>query len=293
MLALTLVLTSDHEVELLDDHIRYHLSAGADVIVVGAHEASTDHVRRRLGTYDARAVTVEPIAGLDALAGLDHLRRLAIERGAEWIIESDATEFWWPRTESLKAVLDPIPGRYTTVQALVRVFLPNAGDGESLVDRMTVRSSLLHNDAPRVPLASALRPINRVRGNETIDARDLRYVPLRAWYPIEVFRFPARDADPADGNVAAGLADGTLVEDFRLRDYLRALREGRDLAPFTMPTIVDEASHAIECAAIGEVDLAGLDRHIRELEDRIANLEQRFWPRVVRRLSRGTRSGGS
>lgn len=293
MLALTLALTSGHEVELLDDHIRYHLSAGADVIVVGIDEASSDPLRGRLRTYGSQAVTVEPIDGLSATAGLDHLRCLAIDRGAEWVIESDASEFWWPRSESLKAVLDPIPPRYTTVQALVRVFLPNAGDGASFVERMTVRTSLLASDAPRAPLASALRPIHRVRGTEIIDAQDLRFVPLRAWYPIEVFRFPARDADPSDRNVTAGLADGSLVEDLRLRDHLRALREGRDLAPFTMPTIVDEASHAIECAAVGEVDLAGLDRHIRELEDRISNLEQRFWPRVVRRLSRGTRSGGS
>jgi hypothetical protein len=37
---------------------------------------------------------------------------------------------------------------------------------------------------------------------------------------------------------------------------------------------------------VGEFDLLRLDRHIRELEARIAFLEARFWPRVLRSLSR-------
>ena len=82
-------------------------------------------------------------------------------------------------------------------------------------------------------------------------------------------------------------------EDPRLRECLHALRSGRGMTTLMTPTIVDEASHAVECAAVGEVDLVGLDRHIRELEDRISNLEQRFWPRVVRRLSRLTRRSGA
>jgi hypothetical protein len=55
------------------------------------------------------------------------------------------------------------------------------------------------------------------------------------------------------------------------------------------PNIVDDAGYAGECAAVGEVDLARLDRHIRELESRIAWLEARFWPRVVRTLARVVR----
>ena len=41
-------------------------------------------------------------------------------------------------------------------------------------------------------------------------------------------------------------------------------------------------SYAVECAAVGEVDLVRLDRQIRDLEVRIAELEARFWPTVRR-----------
>ncbi|WP_410969692.1 hypothetical protein, partial [Salmonella sp. SAL4450] len=78
--------------------------------------------------------------------------------------------------------------------------------------------------------------------------------------------------------------------DTRLRDALRSLRDasagaggfalpedGESRISFPIPTIVDDASYAVECAAVGEVDLVRLDRHIRELEHRIAVLEARFW----------------
>ena len=77
-----------------------------------------------------------------------------------------------------------------------------------------------------------------------------------------------------------GLAEGRLVVDNRLRDALG--RAGRPAAP----SVVDDAAYAAECAAVGEVDLAVLDEHIRALEARITLLEERLWPRVVRRVTR-------
>ena len=121
-----------------------------------------------------------------------------------------------------------------------------------------------------------------------------RRVPLRAWYPLEVFRFPA---DPAigPGDVDTLLADGTLVTDTRLSDVLRGLGttpSASEVVALPVPSIVDDAAYAVECAAVGEVDLVGLDRQIRELELRIAALEATFWPSVRRRLRRLARRPG-
>jgi hypothetical protein len=101
-------------------------------------------------------------------------------------------------------------------------------------------------------------------------------VPLRAWYPVEVLDF-SPSGKSSDAEIEAGLADGSLVSDVRVRDALAG-----DVATFPVPSVVDDASYAIECAAVGEVDLVRLDRHIRDLELRIAALEARFWPRVRR-----------
>jgi hypothetical protein len=115
-----------------------------------------------------------------------------------------------------------------------------------------------------------------------------RRVPLRAWYPVEVLRFPDPVQPPSQEVLQAGLADGSLALDTRVRDALAAA----DGSPFDVPTIVEDAAYAVECAAVGEVDLVRLDEQIRELELRIAELEARFWPTVRRSLKRLARRPG-
>jgi hypothetical protein len=176
----------------------------------------------------------------------------------------------------------------------VRTFVATAGSTTSdlsAFEARTVRTSLLGPDGSGgASLETLLRPIYRAGPNMTLDAADWtlggRRVPLRAWYPIEVFRFPADGLLPR-GRIDAGLADGSFVVDTRLRDALTA-----DAPSFPVPSIVDDASYAIECAAVGEVDLVRLDEQIRALELRIAELESRFWPTLRRSLKRLARRPG-
>jgi hypothetical protein len=274
----------DDATGMLEAHVRFHLSVGADVVIVstgaaGAGDPLEPYVR------DGR-VRVE-----DGLSQTDMARLAVAEHGAEWVIPSRADEFWWPRGESLRDVLAVIPPRYSIVQALIRTFVASAPKGESTFEELTARTSLLGPPAAGRDPRSALRPVYRAEPEMVVDESDPtlrgRRVPLRAWYPLEVFRVPttAERAVVDDARVEALLADGTLARDTRLRDALR-----NDAIGPTIPTIVDDASYAIECAAVGEVDLVRLDTEIRELELRIAALEAGFWPRVFRRLSRLTRS---
>jgi hypothetical protein len=84
------------------------------------------------------------------------------------------------------------------------------------------------------------------------------------------------------------------LADSRLRAALAGLAgpEGRfappsgDAAPFRPPDLVDDAAYAVECAAVGEVDLPRLERAMADLEARVVWLEQRFWRRVQRRVAR-------
>lgn len=231
-------------------------------------------------------------------------RMAANEYAADWLINSGADEFWWPRGESLKDVLAPIPPRYTTVQGLRRQFFPGPGDDDFFAERLTVRNSL--EDAPTRPtssLASILRPVHRASPNAVVHHDGTvtlaRNVPLRAWYPIEVLHFPSSPSEDGDDRERSG----SEVVDTRLRDALRSLRDtsdtGRTLGrafalpeqgasrlSFPTPNVVDDAAYAVECAAVGEVDLPRLEQYVAELEDRVRWLEQRLWPRVLRRVAR-------
>jgi hypothetical protein len=281
--------------ELLDAHLAFHLNAGVDVVIVDA-AGGGDAVGEVLEPY-VRSGHVRRASGLPTELG----RMAVADYRAEWVFTTTPDEFWWPRGETLKDVLAVIPSRYAVVQALVREFgRPHGASGFFAEDR-TSRSSLLEAErSRREPLTRMLRPVYRASPNIEIDPEDWtlggRRVPLRAWYPIEVLRFAS---PPAVG-------DAALVDDTRLRDALRVLREdsnstgggyalpmdGVGRVAFPVPNVVDDASYAIECAAVGEVDLVRLDRQIRDLEARITELEAEFWPRfrsTVRRLARRRR----
>jgi hypothetical protein len=126
-------------------------------------------------------------------------RLAATDYRADWVINSDADEFWWPRGASLSEVLAAVPPRYGTVGAFLRVFCPRPGD-EPFADRMTVRFSAL---APINDPASLYKPIRKIlhrghpeirvtRGNHALV--DSPFAPLRGWFPIECLHFPLRSA---------------------------------------------------------------------------------------------------
>jgi Glycosyl transferase family 2 len=304
------------EADIVDAQIAYHLNAGVDFVIATDHE-SKDGTTEILESYAREGCLhlIRERGEVQESGWRTRMARLAAtEFGADWVIDSRAYEFWWPRAESLKDLLVAIPARYTTVQALVRHFVLRPGQ-EFFAERMTVRHAVRRaGDEATEPFELALRPVFRADPRIEVGPRGVtgatRSVPLRAWYPVEVFSFPIRGVEqaghagvPEDEEVARGLAAGSLVVDTRLCDALRTLRSAarkeravsREFAlpkdgvsPLELrpPDVVDDAAYAVECAELGEVDIGSLERHVDQLERRIAQLEARFWPRVRRRLAR-------
>src|SRR5262249_17527932 len=89
-------------------------------------------------------------------------RQAATDYAADWVLHSDADEFWWPRGQSLKDVLASIPARYGVVRALLRHFVPRPGDEPSSAERMIARVSASSpiND-PRSLFRPNLKAIHR------------------------------------------------------------------------------------------------------------------------------------
>jgi hypothetical protein len=284
----TLVLRDD--ADGADAQIAFQLSAGVDFVIALVAEEHAARAVEILKPYERQGYLRLLREPLDADARTRIARLAATEHGADWVINSDANEFWWPRGENLKDVLAPIPPRYTIVQALRRELVSQPGQNGAFGEGFTARRAV--EGGPRRPPASWLRAIHRADPEVVVEAdlsvQLLRPVPLRSWYPVEVF-------ETAGGGAHDG---GALVEDTRLRDALRALREqateGSYALPsgstrpltFRTPDLVDDAAYAVECAAVGEVDLPRLEEYVTELEQRVGWLEQRFWPRVLRSVSR-------
>ncbi len=199
-MTLVMTLLARDEIDVIEPWLRFHLNAGVD-LVIATDTRSQDGTTEVLVDY-ARSGQVrlihEPGEDLRQNEWVTRMARLAAtEHGADWVINSDADEFWWPRGASLAAVLDGVPPRYGTVGAFLRVFCPRPGD-EPFSERMTVRFSAL---APINDPASLYKPIRKVihRGHPAIEVTrgnhalvNSPFAPLRGWYPIECFHFPLR-----------------------------------------------------------------------------------------------------
>jgi glycosyl transferase family 2 len=195
-----MTLLARDEVDIVDSWLAFHLNAGVDV-VIATDNRSQDGTTEVLEEY-ARSGHVhlirEPGEDLRQNEWVTRMARLAATQfGADWVINSDADEFWWPRGASLSEVLAAVPPRYGTVGAFLRVFCPRPGR-DHFAERMTVRFSAL---APINDPASLYKPIRKIvhRGHPEIELTrgnhalvDSPFAPLRGWFPIECFHFPLR-----------------------------------------------------------------------------------------------------
>jgi hypothetical protein len=347
---LVMTLLARDEADIVDSWLAFHLNAGADFVIATDNSSSdgTTDVLERYARDGHVHLIHEPGDDLRQDEWVTRMARLAAtEFDADWVINSDADEFWWPRGASLRDVLAAVPPRYGTVGAFLRMFVPRPGSVEPL-ERMTVRFSAL---APIHDPASLYKPIRKVvhrahpeirltRGNHALV--ESPFAPLRGWYPIEVFHFPLRSLEQAahkaalqgtafekidrsptayhanmfsalrdgkfeefygslvvgDEEVERGVEDGRLVVDTRLRDALRQLRGAGGAYPlpspgtalsFPLPTLVEDATYAVEAAVLGEADVVRLQRRLDTLERRLLSLELRLPARAYRKVSRAAK----
>ena len=199
---LVMTLLARDEADILDAQLSYHLSAGVD-FVIAIDNDSQDGTTDILESYARQGCLHLIREHRDLVANASEWRsrmaRLAAcEFEADWVMSSDADEFWWPRGGSLKEVLAAVPEQYGIVQAFWRSFVPRPDDDAFFADRMIVR---LSQQAPINDPTSFYRPVIKVAhradphvlvacGNHTFF--DSSFLPLATWHPLEVLHFPLR-----------------------------------------------------------------------------------------------------
>jgi hypothetical protein len=189
------------EADVIDAQVAFHLNAGADFVVATDNNSRDDttEILERYAREGALHLIHEPAEGLRQGEWVTRMARLAAtEFGADWVINTDADEFWWPRGGSLKDVLDEVPDEYGVVQAFWRSFVPRPEDGSFFAERMTAR---LSQHAPINDPTSFYRPVIKVAHRADPDVRvargnhalaDSSFAELTTWHPIEVLHFPLR-----------------------------------------------------------------------------------------------------
>ena len=210
---LVMTLLVSHEDDLVDATLSYHLSRGVDFVVVIANKAP-DAVLEVVQRYVDRGLAhlrVEPGAEHAQARWITRAARLAAtEFDADWVINADADEFYWPEVADLKTIFSAIPDRYGTLSLPMSHFLAAPEDGRPFTERLTVREvrsikptghSHLTKTAHRAdPQISVSRGGHRVT--------NVDFEPLLGWEPIVGLHFPFRGYEQFERKVVvAGLAD--------------------------------------------------------------------------------------
>jgi hypothetical protein len=197
-LVMTLLVRDEEDV--LEANLTYHLEQGVDFVVVTDNESSdaTPEILRRYAEM-GHVHVIEQTGDLEQAKWVTQMARLAAtEFGADWVINNDADEFWWPRASSLtlRDVFEAVPEDVGAVVAPRSGFVARPDESGLFADRMTVRNYR----SPRHPKGLQGHPKTAHRGradvevgrsNHRVYGEGLRALP--GWHPIVIFHYQARD----------------------------------------------------------------------------------------------------
>jgi hypothetical protein len=194
---LVMTLLARDEADVIATNLEYHLAQGVDLIVATANN-SEDGTYETLEHY-AREGHVhliwEPSDDYAQGPWVTRMARLAAtEHGADWVMHSDADEFWWPRQGTLKEIFAMVPEEYGLLYVPTNLFVPRAVEAGSFLERMVVAevASVMGSGRPHPPKVAhrAVADVEVAFGNHSATGTDLTPVP--GWQPVEIMHFPMR-----------------------------------------------------------------------------------------------------
>ena len=102
-----------NEADIIRHNIEFHKSVGVDFFIV-TDNLSTDSTAAILKEYEQQGILEYHYSDRDDYAQAETVtsmaQRAAIKYGADWVINNDADEFWYPNNHSsLKDILSVIP----------------------------------------------------------------------------------------------------------------------------------------------------------------------------------------
>jgi hypothetical protein len=137
------------EGDILEANLRYHHALGVDHFIV-TDNGSIDETPEILRRYaDAGLAHVIDAPGTEfwprATEWVTQMARTAAtELDADWVVHTDADEFWLPVEGSLKDTFAAIPERYGVVVAPRVEFVGRPDGPGAFADRLTVREARSH-----------------------------------------------------------------------------------------------------------------------------------------------------
>jgi hypothetical protein len=206
---LVMTLLVRDEQDIIAQHLDFHLAQGVDEVIV-TDNGSEDATLEILRGYESRGVVriiLEPSDDYSQGKWVTRMARMAAsEHGADWVINSDADEFWWPRSGTLASTFAGLSDGVGVVVARRTNFVPQPEDDQPFWERMTVREreSLNPVGKPLPPkLAHRAHPeITVVQGNHRVQGPDLGERLDDG--TVEILHFPMRSYAQFENKIVKG-----------------------------------------------------------------------------------------
>ena len=194
---LVMTLLARDEQDILRENLEFHLAAGVDEVIL-MDNRSVDGTAAIAREYEREGLlhyTFQPRDDYSQGRWVTQMARRAIaELQADWVINSDADEFWWPHAGSIKDCLASVPAGAVAASAERTNFVARPDDGSPFWKRMNVRRTRSVNalGAP-LPGKVAHRALANVvveQGNHRIYAGGQPAPCVIA--PMTILHFPVR-----------------------------------------------------------------------------------------------------
>lgn len=284
-----LTLLCRNEADIVAANIEFHISCGVDFIIA-TDNASTDGTTDILHSYESRNLLCllhEPELTHDQAIWVTRMAQLATqEYAADWLIHSDADEFWCPTEGSLPDTLDAVPDHVSALAVGRMNFLPPpAGDpggdtpffqGQTIREICSV-NSLGRPLPPKVCHRSHL-DIQVDDGNHGV-RRGGERIMATPTNQLEILHFPVRNLNQLERKIIQGAE--ALERNARIdkatgstwRSLYRVLQRDGSLAAH-----YDSISRSSKQIAEGLTD--GTLVEDRRIQQRLTSVPAADWPNV-------------
>jgi len=195
---LVMTLAVRDEEDILKENIDFHISQGVD-FVIATDNCSVDSTKDILREYENEGKLFYIYEGndnMDQSKWVTRMARMAVsDFGADWVINNDADEFWWPRENTLKKIFDSLPSKINVVEARRHNFVHvhSKDDSipfyETMIFRDVISLNPIGNPLPPKQAHVGDRNVVVNHGNHSVDGIRKRNI---AKGEIEIFHFPIR-----------------------------------------------------------------------------------------------------